>query len=292
MKKINKGNKMFVCLLAVCLLSLGLLPAKVHADVLIELDDSFWQAHQSDCDYIYRTYTVNGEQGYAVVWESPVSSRQEEILTNGTPIWSSWHYTDGKGETWCAVMTGEMNFRGYEEISGWIKTSDCLVNPDYISFREAHEQEFVEYDPACDKAFEGLETVVLWTYPCSGSIAAEGMNVEGLRLHDIQNFDICWRDTQGRMWAFVGYCYGVRNTWICLDDPANPELEADENVIPQDAAVYPAADHLPAVKNGVTGLTVAAVLAVVAVTAVLLWLFFGRKRRPGEEKGRGNIAEE
>lgn len=274
-------KKVLIFLLAVCLLSFGLGSARVHADVLIGIDDSFWQAHQDDCDYLYRTYTVNGEQGYAVVWESPVSSRQEEVLANGTPIRSNWHYTDGQGETWCAVMTGEMNSRGYETIRGWIKTSDCLADPDYISFREAHEQEFVEYDPAYDKALEGLETVVLWTYPCSGSIAADGIDAGGLQ--DMRSFDTCWRDSQGRMWAFVGYCYGVRNTWICLDDPANPELEvkADESVIPRDGVVYPAASRLPDVKNGVTGLTVAAVLAVVAVTVVLLWVFFGRKRRKG-----------
>lgn len=280
----EKAKRAVTCLLAVWLLSMGLLPAKVHADVLIEIDDSFWQAHQRECDYLYRTYTVNGEEGYAAVWESPVSARQKELLTNGTPIWSSWHYTDGKGETWCAVMTGEMNSSGYEEISGWIRTSDCLVNPDYISFREAYEQEFVEYDPAYDKALEGLDTVVLWRYPCSGSIVMDGMDAAGLQ--DMQSFHTCWRDPQGRMWAFVGYCYGIRNTWICLDDPANPELEADENVIPGDAVVYPAADQLPAVKNGVTGLTIAAVLAVVAVTGVLLWFFFGRKRRWGKEKDK------
>lgn len=277
-KKVKKLKNVFVCLMSAFLLSVGLISAKVHADVLLEVDDSFWRAHQNECDYLYRTYTVNGDQGYAILWESPVSSRQEEVLTNGTSISTNWHYTDSKGETWCAVNTGEYS-QGYEKISGWIKTSDCLVNPDYISFREAHEEEFVEYDPAYDNALEGLETVVLWTYPCSGKVKTDRMDAGGLQ--DRRVYNTCWKDSQGRMWAFVGYCYGVRNTWICLDDPANPELEADESVIPRDAVVYPAADDLPDTKSGVTGLTIAAVLAVVAVTIVLLWLFFVRKRRKG-----------
>ncbi|MCM1193402.1 MAG: hypothetical protein NC123_11185 [Butyrivibrio sp.] len=276
----NRTKKVLICLLSVCLLSLGLLPARVHADVLIEPDDSFWKAHQNDCEYLYRTYTVNGADGYAIVWESPVSTRQKEVLANGESVWSNWHYTDEKGEIWCAVMTGEMTGQGYEKVEGWIRTSDCLVNPDYISFREAHEQEFTEYDPAYDRALEGLETVVLWSYPCSGIVKADSMDAEGLRN---RQFDTCWRDSRGRMWAFVGYCYGVRNTWICLDDPANPNLEADtgadKDVIPQDAVIYPAADPLPEVKSGVTGLTIAAVLGVVAVTGLLLWVFFGRKKR-------------
>lgn len=272
----KKTNKMFLCLLFVFLLTLGLVPAKVHADVLTEVDDGFWRNHQSECDYLYRTYTVNGDQGYAILWASPVSSRQREVLINGTSIYSNWHYTDSNGETWCAVSTGEMS-QGYEKIRGWIKTADCLVNPDYISFREAHEEEFVEYDPAYDNALEGLETVVFWTYPCSGKVKTDHMDAGGLR--DGRAFDTCWKDSKGRMWAFVSYCYGVRNSWICLDDPANPELEADESVIPRDAVVYPAADNLPDAKSGVTGLTIAAVLSVVAVTLVLLWFFFVRKRR-------------
>lgn len=275
----RKTKKLVICLLSVFLLSLGLAPAKVYADVLIEVDDSFWRAHQKDCDYFSRSYMVNGDQGYAILWESPVSSRQKEVMSNGTAVHGNWHYTDGGGEIWCAVATGEINSHGYETIKGWIKTSDCLVNPDYISFAETHKEEFVEYDPAYDNALEGLETVVLWTYPCSGKVRTERMDAAGLQ--DRRVFDICWKDPQGRMWAFVGCCYGVRNTWICLDDPANPELEADAGVVPQDAVVYPAADHLPSVKNGVTGLTVAAVLSVVAVTSVLLWVFFVRKRRKG-----------
>ncbi len=273
----KKRIKLLICLLSACLLSVGVLPVKVYADVLIELEDSFWKAHQSDCDYLYRTYTVNGAEGYAIVWESPVSARQKEVLANGAPVWSSWHYTDDKGETWCAVMTGEMNAQGYEKVEGWIKTSDCLANPDYISFREAHEQEFVEHDPAYDRALDGLETVVLWSYPCSGSIEADRIPAKGLQ--NMQTFDTCWKDSQGRMWAFVGYCYGMRNTWICLDDPANPELEADETVIPQDVVIYPAADPLPDVKNSVAGSVIAAVLGVMAVTGLLLWGLFGRKKQ-------------
>lgn len=276
----KKLKRIFLCLLTVCMLSMGSMPAKVYADVLIELDDSFWKSHQSDCDHLYRSYTVNAFEGYAILWESPVSSRQKEVLANGTSVRSNWHYTDDKGETWCAVMTGEMNNRGYEKIRGWIKTSDCLADLDYISFREQHEQQFVEYDPAYDRVFDELETVVLWTYPCSGSVAAEGIDARWFQ--ESGGFNTCWEDFQGRMWAFVGYCYGIRNTWICLDDPANAELEADPGIFPwgNGCIRYPAAEHLPGVKNGVTGLTIGAVLAVVAVTGVLLWVFYVRRRRP------------
>lgn len=167
-------TKILICLLAVCLLSLGLLPGKVRADVLFEIDDSFYRAHRRECDYFYRSYTVNAPEGYAVLWESPLSSGQREVLANETSVYGNWHYTDDKGEIWCAVMTGKMNPQGYDIIRGWIKTSDCLADLDYISFQEAYGEQFVEYDPAYGEALKEAETVVLWKYPCSGEIREIG----------------------------------------------------------------------------------------------------------------------
>lgn len=273
-------RKFFVGLLSACLLSVICLPVAVRADVLLEVNDGFWKKHHKECDYYFRRYTVNGTEGYAVLWESPVSSRQEEVLANGTEIWSNWHYTDARGETWCTVQTGEINNQGYEEVSGWIKTSECLAVPDYISFREAHEQEFVEYDPAYDGAFDGLETVTLWEYPCSGTVAAEGVGAEWFRENTTpaQTFSVCWRDPQGRMWGYVSYCYGIRNTWVCLDDPSSAGLETDDSVLPRDAVIYPPADQLPPARSGASGLAAGGVLAVTAVTAALIWFFFFRKK--------------
>lgn len=278
--KKKKMPKILSCLLAVCLLSMEGLPLRVQADVVIEIDDSFYRAHKKECHYLYRSYTVNAPEGYAVLWESPLSSGQREILANGTSIYSNWYYTDDKGETWCAVMTGKTNLQGYDTIRGWIKTSDCLAALDYISFQEAYREEFTEYDPAYDEALKGVETVVLWEYPCSGKIRAEEIDADWFRERG-GGFDTCWKDPQGRMWAYVGYCYGIRNTWICLDDPANGDMEADESVLRQSCVIYPAAERLPKPHRGVTGLAIGAVIGVMAVTGVLLWVFFVRKRRAG-----------
>ncbi len=277
MKKIGKTLKL---LALVCLLWLGLAPARVRADLLVEVDDSFWRAHQDECAYYYRSYTVNAPEGYAAIWASPLSSKQREVLANGVSIYSNWHYTDDAGEIWCAVMAGEMNHQGYDTIRGWMKTSDCMVRADHIQFEEVYGQEFVKYKGTYGEALADAETVVLWEYPCSGEIRAEEIDAEWF---DNWNIGPCWQDPRGRMWAYVSYCYGIRSTWICLDDPANPYLEADESILPQTEVIYPAADQLPEVKSGVTGLMVGAVLGVMAVTGLLLWVFFVKKRKAGDE---------
>ncbi len=259
-----------------CLLLTNLLAVTVFADVLIEIDDSFWEKHQSECEYLYRAYTVNGPEGYAAIWESPLSSRQKETVLNGTEVSGIWHYTDKTDEVWCAVY-GEGRTEKGEKIRGWIKTSECIAVPDYISFEEAHSAEFVGYDAAYDHAFDEVPYVVLWTYPGSGVIEAEDIDAEWF-LREVRTLVPCWRDYQGRMWGFVSYCYGIRNTWVCLDDPANRELGKDEQVLSEDTVIYPAAGTLPPPSNGVSGLTIASVAAVIAVTIGLLIVFFIKKR--------------
>ena len=77
--------------------------------------------------------------------------------------------------------------------------------------------------------------------------------------------------------GFTGYVMGSRNVWICLSDPANTELAADETVLPVTGLV-PAAEEIPAPANVIPGWRPLVVL-VVAGTAVLIPLVCRRKKR-------------
>lgn len=259
--------------LCTLLLALVLLSPAALADVLIEPRDDFYESHTEECEYLFRRYTANGEEGYVTLFESPKSSRERENMANGEVFASGWRYAD----TWLAVF-GE----GGEDIRGWVKLADCVPVPDYISFQEAHEAEFVPYDAGTyDRAFDDLESVVLWSYPGAGQ---EGINeADGAWFQNGDNgpgdfSETCWEDDQGRMWGFVSYCYGIRNTWVCLSDPGNRELEANPEVIPQEGPSYPAATTLPPPTSGVSGLTVGLVVLVVAATAVLIPVLTRRKK--------------
>ncbi|MCI8525784.1 MAG: hypothetical protein HFF17_07660 [Oscillospiraceae bacterium] len=260
-----------------------LLAAVAAADVIVEPADDFWGKHQDECDYLYRAYTVNGAAGYAALWESPVSQRQTEVLANGAQIAGQWHYTDSRGVTWCAVESGEWTDDGYTVIRGWISLSDCVPVPDYISFREAHGNEFIPYDGSCDRQMASAPQVVLWKYPGSG---IQVSTVDTTWFQDSgpleDQFETCWRDGEGRLWGYSGYCFGIRNTWICLSDPGNPELAADPDVLPEQTPLIPAASQLPpAGGGGVPMLAVVLVAAAVVLSAVLIAVFFSRKRRAG-----------
>lgn len=277
-------KKMLLLLLAVLLLC-----QSAMADVLVELKDDFWEKHQNECDYVYRQYTTNGKDGYVALYESPVSGKQTETVANGQPLAGMWHYTDQRGDVWLAI-SDYIADQGYEAVRGWVNTSDCLANADHTSFAALHESEFVGFDPAFLDAFAGLDTLVLWSYPCSGETVADDVSTEWFRSNTTpaEAFTTCWVDGQGRTWGLSTYCYGIRNAWVCLSDPGNAEIEKDPAVVPETGTVYPAAQTLPDPKQGGPGtLAVVLVAAVVLVTAIVIAVLF-RKKRPGRSNPGAN----
>ena len=268
-------KRFFVCLFAAVMLA-----TTAFADLIIELDDGFWRTHRDDCISRYRSYTVNSPAGYAPLWESPVSSEQTDVLPNGTELGGLWHYTDKNGETWFAVQSGEWNGNGEEIILGWGRASDCLVTPDTVSFEEVHGTEFEGWDPAYDDVFQGVEKITLWKYPGSGEMAGELQEVPSwIRSYPSDELTVCWRDGQGRMWAYLNYIMGYRCVWLCLDDLSSTSMEKDETVLPRSETVYPAADRLPPPSTGTGGLTIVSVVSVAAITILLLLMFFRRSPR-------------
>lgn len=260
----------------------ALLAATVLADVIVEPEDHFWRTHTRKCDYLYRVYTINGAEGCAPLWESPESQTQTEVLPNGTEVAGEWHYTDKQGTTWSAI-TGDWSDNGNVTVRGWLNTGDAVPVPDYISFREAHEDEFIPYDGSCDEEFAGASQVVLWKYPGSDVVIYTANNTWFQNSGPLEEqFETCWRDDAGRLWGFCGYCYGIRNVWICLSDPENEELEADPGVLPEQPALIPPADTVPAPQTAAGGapwLAAGAVAVVMIVSAGLIVALFAKKRR-------------
>lgn len=144
------------------LLTLLLLGPTATADVLIEPSDDFYRTHAEECEYLDRSYTANGKEGYVALYQSPKSSRQRETVGNGAVLRGRWIYRG----TWLAVEEEDS-----EELRGWVELSECVPVADYLSFEEVHGGEFVPYDRALDTNFADIENVVLWTYPGSGKIA-------------------------------------------------------------------------------------------------------------------------
>lgn len=268
-------KKMLLLLLAALLLCQTAL-----ADVLIEVKDDFWQSHRSECESVYRQYTANGKDGYVALYESPVSGKQTETIKNGETLAGQWHYTDQSGDTWLALTNYVAN-EGYETVRGWVNTAQCIAIPDHTSFAGLHESEFTSFDPVFSSAFDGLDTLTLWTYPCSGKAVATDISTQWFQENTTpaEAFTTCWVDSQGRTWGLSAYCYGIRDAWVCLSDPANAEIAKDSTVVPQTQTVYPPAQTVPAPQSSGLGTTALILVgAVVVCTAALIPILFRKKR--------------
>lgn len=249
-----------------------LLTTTALADLIITPVDGFYDAHSSECEYLPRKYTANGGEGYVALWKSPESPQQTETVKNGETVWCNFLYTDGAGKVWGTVF-GEDT---HEELRGWADLSEWVAVPDYLDFEEAYGDEFVDYDSKWDGSLDAYKEVYLWDYPCSGGEPRKVTSSwfggrEGLK------FDKCWVDSEGRTWGFWTYAAGVRNTWVCLSDPGNPDIPADPEILKSDVKWIAPTGELPTPDTQMPVMTIALVVGVVAVTAVLIVVLYRKK---------------
>lgn len=193
--------KRTICLI---LALIFLLAPAVRADVIYEPNDSFFWEHRGECQYHSRTYFADGPDNVAVVYRSPESSAVVERVKNGDTLWISYTYVAKNGISW-----------GYcenyvEDWAGWVPMDYLLLKYDYLCFQE-------EFGSRITEGFGTLEVtgeVRFWSYP--GSEDSDTVIVDEEYLPE---YGGVFTDDAGRDWGYIGYHMGLRNVWVCLDDP-------------------------------------------------------------------------
>ncbi len=256
------------------------------ADVMWEpYGNNFYEAHRDECQYENRTYLANGPEGYLTLRESPQSSAEVINIVNGESVYVGYLWTDGKGDQWGVAeygVTSDSGERTWHD--GWAPLSQLALVYDHICFEEDHGDELEAYDGSGDV----LTEIMVYDYP-GGPLAMEDsfqVDVEENPLS--QYFEYLYTDENGLRWSKLGYYYGLRNVWVCLDDPMNGELGI---VQPQTAAqvretgenqetLVPPARNVPQASNWAVWLIPVALVALAAaVTALLVRRARGRADR-------------
>ncbi len=250
--------KRIICLALAFML---LLAPVVRADIIFEpWGDKFYETHKDECRLHERSYLAQGPDGSVVVYDSPESAAQEVKLENGTILWISWVY---EGETrwgYCEDFV--------EEWSGWVPMDYLLLRYDHICFTEEFGSRIEKQEGTVDAAGQ---TVRFWDYPGSPDASAS-LRVDGDYLPEYYQF---FTDDAGRNWGCISYFKGIRNVWVCLDDP-DADYETLYAEHPPQQVTHPTMNGtvIPGIKPEGPGMdtVILAAAAVAAISAAFLWL--------------------
>lgn len=251
--------------LALALSAALLLAAPAAADVIWEPEEGFYTEHAEQCDYVGRQYLLDGYGGTVSLWSEPGGTVKKK-LENGAAgmVQFTWQ---GEDCLWGYLY-------GVEDAEGWVPMDDLSLIYDCQQFLEDHQGEILEGEPAQVK----FHQAVLYDYPRGpvGYVLEEEPEYEPFS----QVFTRTYTDEGGLRWGHIGYYMGHRNSWVCLDDPMNEELDTGIVHTPPSAAQLRGSPTVEE-KGGDEPLALAALLvaAVAAATLVLIRKFIPRKKR-------------
>ncbi len=259
------------------------------ADIIWEPSDDYYLENYDECDYLGRSYILNGEGGYVKVYTSPKGKTTVAVLPNGCEMYVSFTTTDNAGKLWGVIQfsydENDNPIPNYDWSdanggihSGWVPMDSLELIYDYEAFCEEYGEEFYSYDGDTND-YADME-LVMWEYPGSEP-KDETMYVveytgDGMELI----FTNCWTDENGLEWASIGYYYGWRSLWVCLSDPTNRELPRVERGEPFEL-IEPDTDSVKTpddIKDNMVYLVVLAVCVVFAALCIIIYTL-GKKNR-------------
>lgn len=243
----------------------------VHADVIWIPRNSFLEGHMEHCKRSDRAFRALTE---VTVYESPESDKVLWQIPEGESVWVYYTYEDSNKNLWGCTENPESG------AAGWFPLAYVELVYDYISFAEDFGQTFMELDePGQISGEYGDSVVMFWAYP--GSTSCTEFDMSSWSSDNFPEYFTVYEDTLGRQWAYVNYYFGIRNFWICLDDPTadydtlypmgtTPEVAVTQPDSTE--ATLPAVEIKPAPAGIPIGLTVAIIGCVCATTVVLIRL--------------------
>lgn len=246
-----------------------LLSIPVMADVIWEPSDPFYEAHADECEYMGRSFTANGPDGKVILYKSPELPEVVAVWENGHKAYIHFTYRDQSGILWGI-------YDDHQDTVGWMPMDYMEVIYDSISFCEEHSAQITEQFGVLSEDYQGQD-IFLWRYP--GSTEYDSLKYD----NNPPTYDNVYVDENENRWGFVGYWYGHKKVWICLNAP-NADLD---QLYPNGAPVIETprtpdtSENVPRIvpksKSWVIPLTIFLVLLTAAVTTILLLLLKRKK---------------
>ena len=262
--------KKLLSLVLVCLM-LTALAIPAAADIIVEPGNLFYATHNKECEYLrVRHYVANSEDGYVYLFQSPDNAMTVQSYPNGEEVAVTWLYTAPDGAQWGMIL----------DESGWIRLSDWSLVYDSREFLKDHEAECVPFasEDAAEIPATEEKPVIAWSYP--GGDRAEYTLSNGNVAHFVSQ---TYTDSNGTVWGYIGYMYGMRDFWVCLTAPYDESVGGyalpEHEITLKQEPVH--TDDIPVSNSNKIMLIVVGVLIVGVVigTAVIIRVMFAKKRK-------------
>jgi len=216
MKKQGFGR--WIAGLFVLALCLGLMGAAVSADVIWEpVEDDFYEAKREECTYQGYLYTVLEVPSGVKVYASPEDKEVLMTLNTGERIYVQYVYSAPSGRDWGMLMIGQ----AYKHECGWVPMDYLFREFDFVLFSEYYGEQISGEQPDLEFPLKAGDSFRVYPYP--GSPDSHTISYVGGE-NFLPGMDQFYSDSYGHVWTAIGYYYGERDVWYCLDAPqATPE---------------------------------------------------------------------
>lgn len=204
MKKVKKG---FWILILVLVFS-----TVATADVLPWPENDYFIDNEEDMELITGGYMVNCSGNKQKFYSAPGKLTAVFTVPRGEIIYPSYRCTKD-GEEWCIVESWGNNY----SYSGWCPMEALLPLYNSNYFTEEHADEIGE---GFTEEYKEGTVLYFYSYPGSGISPAPATVFD----QEPVEFERSYTDSEGRKWGYVSYWYGIRDCWLCADDPTNDSL--------------------------------------------------------------------
>ena len=181
------------------------------ADVLPWPDNSYFQNNEEEMEPMSGGYMVNCSGNNQKFYSAPGKMIAEFTVPRGEIVYPSYRCTK-QGKEWCIV---EQWSEAYS--CGWCPMDVLLPLYNSSYFTEEHAEEI---DEGFTQKFDEGTVLYFYSYPGSGVTSDYATVLTPEPLEFIRSYT----DSEGRKWGCVGYWYGIRDCWLCIDDPTNDSL--------------------------------------------------------------------
>jgi len=283
----DRSGKRLLTALISALLAFLIAGTGLYADVIWEpYGDDFYKKHRDVIRFADNLYQVREGAGPAKCYKSPEDPEVVCTLEEGDRVTVIYLYTDANRDEWGCFIPEAPLLKDSD--SAWIPMSCLFRQMDFSLFNETYASEITDQAPGITPDLSAGDKFRLYSYP--GSPDSFEMSV----ISEPPEANRFYRDKAGHIWGSIGYYYGSRDAWFCLDAPdASPgELypEGSGDIVPEvtsptAGAIGDTEPPVPSRKLPI-GLILGLSGGAAALAAVLLLLLFRARRR----KGKGSLG--